>query len=99
MEILQFIELHKRGTIQPNTELPIVPTHPSGMSPVDQALDHHHGILIRYFKWQGEFFQAAKRHGVEITKFTELAIEYNIKVTSFREEPSFIRCFRDQIGL
>lgn len=98
MELQTFIDLHKIGAIKPNTELPVVPTEFGRMRPIDWAMEDHHGKLIRYFKWQGEFFQAAKRHGVDIVPFAKMAMDYRIQVTSFREEPLFIMCFIDQVG-
>jgi hypothetical protein len=94
----EFVRLYERGELTPLTEVAAIPTDTSVMQQIDWALTAHHGLLIRYLKWQTEFFALAKDFNVTPLQLAELAHFKMCTMTAYKEEEKFIVSFLRQNG-
>jgi len=96
----EFIDKYNRGELTPLTEVPAVATDTANMEPIDWALTIHHGLLIRYVKWQTEFFAVAKDYNVTPLALAELAYfkGFTNGLVGYKEEDNFLVAFLKQNG-
>jgi hypothetical protein len=96
----EFIDKYNRGELTPLTKVPAVATDTTKMEPFDWALNLHHGMVIRYLKWQTDLFAIAKAYNVTPLALAELAYfqGFTHGIVGYKEEDNFLVAFLKQNG-